>query len=97
MKYIDNICIWDKEKDLKKLKLEFKNRMEHFIEVPTIIGFSGTTEENYIYFYNNHKKEMIEFKNKIKNFFRKELCKLIKSYIENKIERMENLLNEEIY
>ena len=97
LKYIDNICIWDKEKDLKKLKLEFKNRMEHFIEVPTIIGFSGTTEENYIYFYNNHKKEMIEFKNKIKNFFRKELCKLIKSYIENKIERMENLLNEEIY
>ena len=49
------------------------------------------------HFYNNHKKEMIEFKNKIKNFFRKELCKLIKSYIENKIERMENLLNEKIY
>jgi len=98
LKYIDNICIWNKEKDLKKLKSEeFENRMEYFIEVPIIIGFSGTTEEDYIYFYNNHKKEMIEFKNKIKNFFRKELCKLIKSYIENKIERMENLLNEKIY
>ena len=65
LKYIDNICIWNKEKDLKKLKSEFENRMEYFIEIPIIIGFSGTTEEDYIYFYNNHKKEMIEFKNKI--------------------------------
>ena len=97
LKYIDNICIWDTERDLEKLKLEFKNRMEHFIELPVLVDFSGTTEEDYIYFYNKHKKEMIEFKNKIKDFFRKELCQLIKGYMEDKIKRMESLLYEEKY
>lgn len=40
---------------------------------------------------------MIEFKNRIKTFFKTELCQLIKDYIKNKIERMENFLDEKIY
>ena len=94
LKYIEKICIWDKERDLEKLKLEIRKRMEYFVSFPFSLEFLGNTEEDYIYFYNKNKKEMINFKNKIKTFFKKELCDLIKRYIENKIKKMEDLLNE---
>ena len=94
LKYIEKICIWDKERELKKLKLEIRKRMEYFVSFPFSLEFLGNTEEDYIYFYNKNKKEMINFKNKIKTFFKKELCDLIKRYIENKIKKMEDLLNE---
>ena len=97
LKNIDKVCVWNVERDLKNLKLKFKKRIEEFIELPILIKFDGITEEDYIFFYNKYKKEMIEFKNRIKIFFKTELCQLIKDYIKNKIERMENFLDEKIY
>ena len=97
LKNIDKVCVWNVERDLKNLKLKFKKRIEEFIELPILIKFDGITEEDYIFFYNKYKKEMIEFKNRIKTFFKTELCQLIKDYIKNKIERMENFLDEKIY
>lgn len=97
LKNIDKVCVWNIERDLKNLKLKFKKRIEEFIELPILIKFDGITEEDYIFFYNKYKKEMIEFKNRIKTFFKTELCQLIKDYIKNKIERMENFLDEKIY
>ena len=97
LKNIDKVCVWNAERDLKNLKLKFKKRIEEFIELPILIKFDGIAEEDYIFFYNKYKKEMIEFKNRIKIFFKTELCQLIKDYIKNKIERMENFLDEKIY
>lgn len=97
LKNIDKVCVWNVERDLKNLKLKFKKRIEEFIELPILIKFDGITEEDYIFFYNKYKKDMIEFKNRIKTFFKTELCQLIKDYIKNKIERMENFLDEKIY
>lgn len=90
---IKNICVWDLKKDLVIL---YRNIISAFLscfdDIPKIVYFG--TEDFYSIWINENIKIIIDIKNRIVEFFKVELCNVIKTQIEKRIEKLEELLDE---
>lgn len=88
---LKDVCVWDLSKDVDELtkiiQKEFRRNLNGF----TSLSFYGE-KEYYEEFLNEHKEEVIKFKNEIKNFFEIKLKDILKNRIEHKIKKMEELI-----
>lgn len=93
IRYITGICVWDLQKDLdilyERVKWGFEN---YFTDLPDL--FCEVDERDYVKWINRNMQYILKCKEKIISFFEKELCQIVRGRIENKMERLEELLDE---
>ena len=90
-KNIEDLSIWNMEKDLDDLKERirklFAEKMKVFDELIYNYG-----EDVYVYFINGYQNRIINFKKRIKRFFEEDLKVFLKDRLTKHVERMEKLI-----
>lgn len=93
MRCVDEICIWNINEDLdslyNKIKLKFKNKMNERKS-----NFFQGNEYEYVQWKQNNIQYILETKKDIIKFFKEDLQELIKNQAYQRINRLEELINE---
>ena len=85
---VDDICIWDFEKDFEILYESIRNEFNHIIDELDMLEFKGT-KLNYDEFLNEHQEEILAYKILIQTFFRDKMKVFIKNRVQRNLLRME--------
>lgn len=88
---IDDICVWDFEKDFNKLDEEIKINFNDLVKTFTPVRFKDT-KENYDIFLNINQSAVLKFKIQIQKFFTSKMRDIIKNRAQRNIQRMEALM-----
>lgn len=93
MRCVDEICIWNINEDLdslyNKIKLKFKNKMNERKS-----NFFQGNEYEYVQWKQNNIQYILETKKDVIKFFKEDLQELIKNQAYQRINRLEELINE---
>ncbi len=93
MRYIEKICVWDLQKDINFLNRKVILRFEqYFQDIPQLS--CKEDEKDYVIWINQNIQYILSFKEKMKAFFETELCQIIKEQIKERMNKLEELLDE---
>lgn len=88
---IQDICIWNFETDFNELCEKMKKSYENQFQKSLPIIYKYQKNE-YDGFLNDNESKILDFKNKIQNYFQCEMEKIIKQRAESKIKKMEEIV-----
>lgn len=92
--FMKEINMWDLERDLKEFFVEIQGDFANFIYTNVEELCFQRSEQKYEVFYNQHRKNIVRMKNCTRQFFKDELKQKIVERMENRIEKLKELLGK---
>lgn len=93
-KYMEEIAIWNINKDFSLLYKDVNEKFAEYVGDSKSIGFTGEID-NLEVWLNNNMDSVLTIKNRVIEFFKNELPHIIKNQMNNRLKKLEDLLNEE--
>ena len=90
--FMKEINMWDLERDLKEFFVEIQGDFANFIYTNVEELCFQRSEQKYEVFYNQHRENIVRTKNCTRQFFKDELKQKIVERMENRIEKLKELL-----
>ncbi len=90
--FMREINMWDLERDLKEFFVEIQGDFANFIYTNVEELCFQRSEQKYEVFYNQHRKNIVHMKDCTRQFFKDELKQKIVERMENRIEKLKELL-----
>lgn len=90
--FMREINMWDLERDLKEFFVEIQGDFANFIYTNVEELCFQRNEQKYEVFYNQHRKNIVCMKDCTRQFFKDELKQKIVERMENRIEKLKELL-----
>lgn len=92
--FMREINMWDLERDLKEFFVEIQGDFANFIYTNVEELCFQRSEQKYEVFYNQHRENIVRMKNCTRQFFKDELKQKIVERMENRIEKLKELLGK---
>ena len=92
--FMKEINMWDLERDLKEFFVEIQGDFANFIYTNVEELCFQRSEQKYEVFYNQHRENIVRMKNCTRQFFKDELKQKIVERMENRIEKLKELLGK---
>lgn len=87
---IENICIWDFEKDFEKLYDNIVEEFKRMIDDMERLTYDGT-KADYDEFLRTYQEDIITYKTRIQSFFTEKMKDIIRARIHSNLVRLEEL------